>query len=316
MRSLITYIPHDTRIDFVGKRLIALTGSAIAIVGTIVALFVFGLNLGIDFAGGVVIEVRTQAAADIGDMRQTLNRLDLGEVELQGVVGADNTVLIRLQEQAGGEAAQAAALTKVREALGPEVEYRRVEVVGPKVGRELIEDGIWAVALSILAIAAYVWFRFEWQFGVGGMLALIHDVVTTFGLYALTGMEFNLTSVAALLTIAGYSINDSVVIYDRVRENLRKYRKMPLEDLLNLSTNETLSRTILTGGTTLLAVLALLFFGGDVLKGFAVAMTWGLLVGTFSSIYVGIPVLIYFKVRRNFGAEDQTVDGEDERAPT
>jgi len=291
------FISHGTRIDFVGKRRVALVGSVLAVIGSILAVAFLGLNFGIDFAGGILIEARTDGT--LGELRAKLNALDVGEVELQGVVGDDNTVILRLQQSDDAtEVTQNAVLAKVRAPLGETVEIRRTELVGPKVGRELIESGAWATGLAILAIAAYVWFRFEWQFGLGGMFALLHDVVTTIGLFAVTRMEFNLTSVAALLTIAGYSINDSVVVYDRVRENLRKYKKMPLTDLLNLSTNETLSRTVLTSGTTALVVGALLAFGGDVLQGFAVAMLWGLVVGTYSSIYIGVPVLLYFNVLR------------------
>ncbi|KAF0117284.1 MAG: preprotein translocase subunit SecF [Rhodospirillaceae bacterium] len=304
------FIPHGTRIDFVGTRRVALAGSVLAMVGSILAVVFLGLNFGIDFAGGILVEARTDGAADLGALRSKLNALDVGEVELQGVVGADNAVIIRLQQPKNTtEATQNAVLAKVRAALGGTVDIRRTELVGPKVGGELIKSGAWATGLAILAIAAYVWFRFEWQFGLGGMLALLHDVVTTIGLFAVTRMEFNLTSVAAVLTIAGYSINDSVVVYDRVRENLRKYKKMPLEDLLNLSTNETLSRTILTSGTTALVVVALLAFGGDVLWGFAVAMLWGLVAGTYSSIYIGVPVLLFFNVLRGGEGADSLKGG-------
>lgn len=190
-----------------------------------------------------------------------------------------------------------AALETVKQTLGTDVDYRRVEIVGPKVGAELVQDGAMAVALSVLAIAAYVWFRFEWQFGIGALAATFHDVIATLGFFAVTQLEFNLTSVAAILTVAGYSINDTVVIYDRVRENLRKYKVMTRFDLLNLSANETLARTILTGVTTLLALTALGVFGGGVLYGFSMAVMFGVLIGTYSSIYVGIPMLILFNLR-------------------
>jgi preprotein translocase subunit SecF len=195
-------------------------------------------------------------------------------------------------------------LGKVKEALGAGYDYRRVEIVGPKVGEELKQDGALAVGLAVLAIAAYVWFRFEWQFGVGALIATFHDVIATFGLFSVTGMEFNLTSVAAILTIAGYSINDTVVIYDRVRENLRKYKAMPIYDLLNLAVNETLARTFLTVATVFITVMALLVFGGEVLHGFSVAMLWGLIVGTYSSVFVALPVLIYFNLRNRADEEE------------
>ncbi|MBF0130330.1 MAG: protein translocase subunit SecF [Alphaproteobacteria bacterium] len=319
MFRLTSLIPTDTKIDFVGKRRVALSASVLAIVASILSVMFLGLNFGIDFAGGVLIEIRTQAPPDLAGMRSKLNGLGLGDVELQGAGGGENAVMIRLSKQVGDETAQNAALTKVKESLGPEVEYRRIELVGPKVGAELVEDGILAVTLAILAIGAYVWFQFEWQFAIGGMLALVHDAATTVGLFSLLGLEFNLTTVAAVLTIAGYSINDSVVVFDRVRENLRKYKKMPMDELLNLSTNETLSRTILTGGTTLLAVLSIYLFGGDVLKGFGFAMIWGILVGTYSSIYVGMPILIYFNLRSTSGGIDADKtgeeDGEEDKTP-
>ncbi|MBY0431931.1 MAG: protein translocase subunit SecF, partial [Rhodospirillales bacterium] len=247
-------------------------------------------------------------------LRHTLNGLGLGEVALQAAGTVGTEVLIRVQRQEGDETNQLAALAKVKQALGQGYEYRRTELVGPKVGDELVRDGVLAVALSILAIAAYVWFRFEWQFGVGALIATFHDVISTFGVFSWTQMEFNLTTVAAILTIAGYSINDTVVEYDRVRENMRKYKSMSLYDLLNLSVNETLSRTILTGGTVLLTVIALYFLGGEVLEGFGFAMIWGVLIGTYSSIYVAMPVLIYFKLRPDSGtgeaAEGHPTAGE------
>ena len=207
-------------------------------------------------------------------------------------------MLIRIERQAGEEREQLKAVEVVKEALGPGVDYRRVEFVGPKVGAELIEAGITAVLLALAAMLIYIWFRFEWQFGVGAVVALMHDVILTIGVFSLLGLEFNLSTVAAVLTIAGYSINDTVVIYDRVRENLRKYKTLPLDDLLNLSVNDTLSRTILTSVTTLLALLCLFFFGGQVIKGFSFAMIWGVIVGTYSSIWVAVPLLVYMKLKR------------------
>lgn len=292
--------------DFVRYRLAALGLTAALTLATFGFIAVKGFNFGIDFAGGILIEVHTtEAGADLGKMRSTLDELRLGEVSLQefGTIGHD--VMIRVQRQPGDERAQMAALAKVKEALGAGYDYRRVEIVGPKVGEELKRDGVLAVALAVLAIAAYVWFRFEWQFGVGALAATFHDVILTFGLFSATGMEFNLTTVAAVLTIAGYSINDTVVIYDRIRENLRKYKTMPVKDVLNLSVNETLARTILTVATVFLTVVSLLVFGGDVLHGFSVAMLWGLIVGTFSSIYVAIPVLIYFNLRTGKEQEEK-----------
>jgi preprotein translocase subunit SecF len=290
-------IPAGTKIPFMAMHKVNFAISVLMIVASIILVGVKGLNYGIDFRGGILLDVRTKGPADLPAMRAALNSLQLGEVGLQEF-GAPDTVLIRLQRQEGGEAAQQAAIAKVREALGPTVDYRRVEVVGPQVSEELLRHGLYALVAALLAIMVYVWFRFEWQFGVAAILAELHDILSTVGLFSLLGLEFNLTTVAALLTLAGYSINDTVVVFDRVRENLRKYKSMPLRQLLDLSVNQTLSRTIMTSATTLLAVLALFFFGGEVLRGFSIAMIWGVVVGTYSSIFVAAALLLYMNVRR------------------
>lgn len=296
----IKFLPEKLNLDFVGKRFIALACSIFLLGGSAVLVATKGLEFGIDFAGGIQMEVRSDKTVDIGALRTQLNNLGVGEIGLQGIGDTGREVMIRIPAFQD-ETTQNAALKAVRDSLGPSFEDRRTEVVGPKVGEELIRDGVMATLLAMAAIAAYIWLRFEWHFGVGGLLALVHDVILTVGFYSLTGLEFSLTSVAAVLTVAGYSINDTVVIYDRVRENLRKFKKMPIIDLLNLSVNETMSRTILTGGTTIVSVIAIALFGGEVLRGFALAMIWGVVVGTFSSIYIALPVLIYFKLR-NFDA--------------
>ncbi len=257
------------------------------------------------------MEIRTQGPADISRLRSTLNGLSLGEVQLQEF-GQPTDVLIRIERQAGGEKGQQTAINKAKAALGDEVNYRRTEFVGPKVGGELIEAGVTAVLLAMAAMLVYIWFRFEWQFGVGAVAALLHDVALTIGVFALLGLEFNLSTVAAILTIAGYSINDTVVVYDRVRENLRKFKQMSLNDLLNLSINGTLSRTLLTSVTTLIALGALYFFGGEVIKGFSFAMIWGVIVGTYSSIFIAVPLLVYMNLRRT----GLIVGEETEDAPT
>ena len=294
---LIGLIPTGTKIDFMRWRRIAGMASAALVTLSVVLFLGVGLNYGIDFRGGILVEIRTEGPADIGQLRSELSNLNLGEVELQEF-GEPTDVLIRIERQAGAEREQLKAVEVVKEALGPGVDYRRVEFVGPKVGAELIEAGITAVLLALAAMLVYIWFRFEWQFGVGAVIALMHDVILTIGVFSVLGLEFNLSTVAAVLTIAGYSINDTVVIYDRVRENLRKYKTLPLEDLLNLSVNDTLSRTILTSVTTLLALLCLFFFGGQVIKGFSFAMIWGVIVGTYSSIWVAVPLLVYMKLKR------------------
>ena len=297
MLKPIRFVPRGARLPIIRSRLIAFAISSLLIVGSLIAVGTIGLNFGIDFKGGIVMEVRTSGPADIAQMRSDLGGLNLGEVSLQQF-GGENEVLIRIQRQEGDEAAQIKATDTVRKALGDTVEYRRTEFVGPTVGQELIEAGALAVGLALLSILLYVWFRFEWQFGVSAIVALAHDIISTLGLFALIQHEFNLSTVAAVLTIAGYSINDTVVIYDRVRENLRKYKKMALADLFELSVNETLSRTTLTSGTTLLALVAIYLFGGAVLADFALAMIWGVVVGTYSSIFVAVPLLLYTGLRR------------------
>lgn len=289
-------VPPNTRIDFMRLHKAAFAFSLLLVVGSLVLVAVRGLNFGIDFAGGILMEVRTEGPADLAAMRRTLGGLGLGEVALQEF-GAPEDVLIRIQRQEGDEAAQLQAVRQVREALGESVDYRRTEFVGPKVGAELIQDGIWAFCLAMLGIMAYIWFRYEWQFGLNACLALLHDCITTIGLIALLQIEFNLTTLAAVLTLAGYSVNDTVVIYDRIRYELRRYKKMPLRALLNLAINQTLPRTVMTSGLTLLSVLALYFFGGEVIRGFSIALIWGLLIGTYSTVYVAAPMLLYMKLR-------------------
>lgn len=302
-------IPADTSIDFIGKRLIAFAFSAALVAASLGLFFAQGLNLGIDFLGGILIEVKTEGPADVGSMRSTLGQLGLGDVSLQEFGEAD-VVLIRVQRQEGGDAAQQEAVRAVKDALGDTVvEYRRTETVGPTVGEELKEAAVWAVLAAIAAILVYIWFRFEWQFGIAAIVALLHDVISTVGLFSLLQLEFNLATVAAILTIAGYSINDTVVVFDRVRENLRKYKKLALPDLLNLSINGTLSRTVMTSLTTLLALAALYFLGGEVIRGFSVALIWGVVVGTYSSIALAVPVLLYLKVYRGTGEKDTGASG-------
>tara|TARA_Y100001960_G_scaffold331275_1_gene427767 strand:- start:665 stop:1621 length:957 start_codon:yes stop_codon:yes gene_type:complete len=290
-------IPASLNISLVSKRAVFFFFSAILITSSIALFLTRGLNYGIDFKGGILIEVRTDKAANIGFMRQQLSALDLGEVALQEF-GAPTDVLIRVQRQEGGEKAQQVAVDKIKTLLGDTVDYRRTEFVGPKVSAELFWDGVLAVSLAIFAILIYIWFRFEWQFGVGAVIALTHDVISTIGMFALMGFEFNLSTVAAILTIAGYSINDTVVVYDRVRENLRKFKKMPLDELLNNSINQTLSRTVMTSVTTLLALLALFFLGGAVIRDFSFAMIWGVIIGTYSSICLAVPLLLYLHLKR------------------
>ena len=314
-RPLIV-IKRIPNIDFMGLHKLGFALSAFLTVASIVLFLTAGLNYGIDFAGGVLVEARTEGPADLGAMRAKLNGLGFGEVSLQGF-GSPNDVQIRLPRQPGDDKAQNKVVEAVRQALGPSVDFRRVDLVGPKVGGELVKAGVKATVLALIAIAAYVWFRFEWPFGVGAMLSTIHDSVTTIGLFALLQLEFDLTTLAAILTIAGYSINDTVVIYDRVRETMRKHKTMDFRTLINKSLNETLSRTILTVGTTALAVLALLFFGGQVLRGFSIAMLWGIIIGTYSSLFIAAPLLFYIRPGRGGGDArgDEAEEGKSASPP-
>ena len=315
MQPILRYMPHEFRWDVVGTRFFWYIFTAILIVLSLGSIATRGFNLGIDFAGGVLMEVRAENVVDMGKLRADLNGLGLGEVNPVAFGDTGKDVSIRVPEQPGGDAAQNVALKKVQDSLGSGFDIRRTEVIGPKVGSELIIGGALAVALAVIAIAIYVWFRFEWQFALGTCLALCSDVITTLGVFSIFQMNFDLTTVAAVLTIAGYSVNDSIVVYDRVREMLRKYKKMPLPELLNLSVNRVLPRTLLTVFTVFLTVISLLIFGGETLFGFSIAMLWGLFVGTFSSIRVGMPVLLYLDLRRDdvFGGAPAT--GERKAAP-
>ncbi|MDA1089555.1 MAG: protein translocase subunit SecF [Proteobacteria bacterium] len=291
-------IPANVNIKFIPRRAVFFVFSALLVAASVGLFTIHGLNYGIDFQGGIMIDVRTtDGPADISKMRRKLSGLGLGEVSLQEF-GQPNDVLIRIQRQDGGEAAQQAAVDNVKKALGAGIEYRRTEFVGPKVSDELFWDGLMAVGYAILAIMIYIWFRFEWQFGLGAVVALLHDVLTTIGIFSLLGLEFNLSTVAAILTIAGYSINDTVVVFDRVRENMRKFKKMAFPELLNNSINQTLSRTVITSLTTLLALLSLYLLGGEVIRDFSFAMIWGVIIGTYSSICLAVPLLLYMNIRR------------------
>jgi preprotein translocase subunit SecF len=380
-------IRQRTNFDFLGKRKIALVLSTVVNLAALIGVFVFGLNFGIDFEGGIAIQVRAkQGEIHLDNLRSTLGNLGVGEVSLQEF-GDSRTALIRVQRQEGdarcvahadqvmkrrsgqgwsvkpgpantgdveftapssldaagwrdavsqvgltvlerqlprgttnvgkidmtldqrAEWCQQVAIKLVEDTIKNDYELRGTESVGPKVGEELMHSGIWAVVATLLAIAVYVWFRFEWQFGVGALIALLHDVLSTVGIFVLFHLDFSLTALAALLTIAGYSINDTVVIFDRVRENMRRYKKMNLIELLNFSINETLARTFMTAGTVFVAVLALVLFGGPVLYSFSIAMLWGVIVGTYSSIWIASAALVYLNLR-----PDQVRAGKDDEA--
>jgi preprotein translocase subunit SecF len=290
-------VPDDTKFDFIKFRRISFPLSALLSILAIVLYFSHGLNFGIDFKGGTLLEVQQKGGpADIAKMRSTLNGLGLGEVNLQQF-GGPADVLIRVAQQPGGDAAQQEAVNKVRGALGDSVEYRRVEVVGPRVSGELLSYGVLGVFMAVVCILVYLWFRFEWQFALGASLANAHDIVLTIGFMSVMQIDFDLTSIAALLTILGYSLNDTVVIYDRIREMLRRYKRMPMPQLLNESINATLSRSIITHVTVTLALLALLIFGGTAIHSFTATMMFGVvLVGTYTSIFIASPLLIYLGV--------------------
>ncbi len=294
--ALIPFRFFATRPDFsiVPRRRVAYTLSLASAIAAIVAVIVLGLNFGIDFRGGSLIEARYPTAPAIGELRAKMANLGVGEVTLQEF-GEPTDILVRIQQQDGDREDQTAVIEKVKAALGADAEIRRTEFIGPTVGEELKETGAIAVLLAILGIIAYIWFRFEWQFAIAGVVAIVHDVAITIGLFAVMGWEFNLSTVAALLTIAGYSINDTVVVFDRVRENLRKFKQEPLANLLNRSINETLSRTVMTSLTTVLALAALAIFGGEVIRGFTFALIWGIAIGTYSSIYVSACLLLHMR---------------------
>jgi preprotein translocase SecF subunit len=261
----------------------------------------FGMHVGIDFKGGTVVEMQARAdRANVAQLRETATRLNIGEVEIQEF-GTVRDVILRVGLQEGGDAAQAQVVVKLRAAFEQAYEFRRVEVVGPRVSQELVQNGTIGVIVAVLAIWIYLWFRFEWQYAIGAVIATMHDIVLTIGFFALLQIQFDMTSIAAILTIIGYSLNDTVVVYDRIRELRRKYKKLPLEEMLDLSINSTLTRTVITSVTTFLALLALSIFGGAAIEGFAYSMLFGVIVGTYSSIFIAAPILIYLGLRPGDG---------------
>ncbi len=304
-RDVQTGIFDHANIRFMGIRRYTFTVSAALSILAMVGFATVGANLGVDFAGGSLVEVKAkQGAADPEDIRARLGDLNIGDIEARRLSEA-TTALVRIQAQGGGENAEQSAMTLLRDELSDDYDIRRVEVVGPAVSGELTRAATLGILGSLAVIVVYIWIRFEWQFAIGAMIATLHDIILTLGLFVLTGMEFNLTSVAAILTIVGYSLNDTVVVYDRMRENLKRYRRMPMPILIDASINQTLSRTVLTAATTLLALVALCLFGGDVIRPFAFVMLFGVAIGTFSSIYIAAPVLIAFKLRPDAVDNDQ-----------
>ncbi|WP_018996727.1 protein translocase subunit SecF [Hirschia maritima] len=310
---LLKYLPTEPKFKFMKFRMAAFALSLILIVGSIAMVVTRGLNFGIDFVGGVVVEVETPTKVDIGEIRSALSSLDLAGVEVteikDNLVAEETDTTIALiktkapeatgdEVEAAVQATAAGILTALKSEFG-DIEERRKEAVGPKVSGELMQDGIMALVVALSLMLVYIWFRFQWQFSVGAVLALVHDVILTIGMFAVTQFEFNLSTIAALLTIVGYSMNDTVVVYDRVREELRRYKKMSQIDVIDMSVNRTLSRTLLTSGTTLLALISIFLLGGEVLRGFSFAMIWGVVIGTYSSIFIASAILLHTGMRRS-----------------
>ncbi|MEM8551459.1 MAG: protein translocase subunit SecF [Pseudomonadota bacterium] len=303
-------LPSDTAIPFMRYRVPAVATS-LTLCALSLVLFIFvGMNYGIDFRGGTVVELRFQQPVSVGELRSEIGELGLGDVQIVEF-GQPTDVLIRVEQQPGGEEAQQRAVILLREMFGETAEFRRVEVVGPRVSGELARAGAIAVFAALLAIMGYIWLRFEWHFAIGAVLTTFHDVILTIGLFSATQIEFNLSSIAAVLTIVGYSLNDTVVVYDRVRENLRRYKRKSMPDLLDLSINQMLSRTLMTSVTTLLALGALFVVGGEVIRSFTFAMIWGVVVGTFSSIFIAAPLLLTLKLRPGRMGGDDADEGSD-----
>lgn len=304
-------VPTETKINFFRFSTLAMGFSAVLAVLSVVAFFVFGLNYGIDFKGGSVIRTATPAPVEVSVYRAVLSGLELGDFTVTEVVdpGAEltdtarNAVMIRIEQQSDNPETQNDIILEIKSALSSEIEgvsFLQVDSVGAKVSGELVVAGIQAVVLAVFAVLFYIWLRFEWQFSLGAVAALVHDVVLTIGVFAVMQIEFNLSIIAAILTIVGYSLNDTVVVFDRVRENLRRFKAKPLKEVLNLSLNETLSRTVMTSVTTLLALVALYVLGGDVIRGFTFAMIWGVIVGTYSSVFIASPILLRLGVKRDW----------------
>ena len=315
-KGLLNPVPSDTAIPFMSWRKYAFALSLLLTIGSAVLFLTKDMNYGIDFSGGSSIEVRAKdGSGDAGDIRSRLSQLNVGAIQVQQI-GPVGDYLVRIGGQNLGDNAEQSVVAKVQGELGADYEFRRVESVGPTVSAELARAGTIAVVLALVAMLIYIWFRFEWQFGVGAVVSTLHDVIMVIGLYVALGLEFNLSSIAAVLTVVGYSVNDTVVVYDRVRENLRRYKKMPLDQLLDLSLNQTLSRTFMTSFTTLIALIALYAFGGEVIRSFTLAMIFGIAFGTYSSVFVGSPLLILFKLRPEMFERDEKAVTKPDTGPT
>ena len=297
-------VKTGTDIKFMKIKRLTLLVSSFLFLLSLISIFTKGLNLGIDFTGGSLIEVRFEEKISLNNLRSEMNNLDLGEIQLQ-TIGEGNDVVIRVQDKNNDAITQTKTIEVIKNSLKDKsVDYRRTEFVGPKVGGELVNAGIIAVIFSLIGILFYIWLRFQWNFAIGAIIALIHDVILTLGFFSVLQLEFNLATVAAVLTIAGYSINDTVVIYDRIRETMRKYKQITFDEIINLALNGTLSRTLMTSLTTLLALTALFIFGGVVISSFIIALIWGVFIGTYSSLYVASPLLIFLKTDKRVSKQD------------
>ena len=298
--SSIRWIKKDLKVDFLSVKNIATIMSVLAIISSLFFLFYKNLNFGIDFKGGTLIEIKKDKELSIAEIRNQLSELNIGDIQIQ-TFGSDDIILIRIENSTNLTVnADMSSIELIRSKLGSDVIIQRTEIVGPKVSSELIQKGIIAIIIAVFLMLFYIWVRFEWQFSIGAVTALIHDVMITMGIFSLLQIEFNLSIIAALLTIIGYSMNDTVVVYDRIRENLRKYKQMNIFDLINQSLNETMSRTLLTSVTTLLALFSLYFLGGEVLKGFTLAMIIGVFIGTYSSVFIASQIILYLNVKRDW----------------
>ena len=298
--SSIRWIKKDLKINFLRVKNIATILSILAIISSLFFLVYKNLNFGIDFKGGTLIEIKKNEDLSIAEIRNQLSQLNIGDIQIQ-TFGSDDIILIRIENSTNLTTnADMSSIELIRSSLGNDVIIQRTEIVGPKVSSELIQKGIIAIIIAVLLMLFYIWIRFEWQFSIGAVTALIHDVMITMGIFSFLQIEFNLSIIAALLTIIGYSMNDTVVVYDRIRENLRKYKQMNIFDLINQSLNETMSRTLLTSVTTLLALFSLYFLGGEVLKGFTLAMIIGVFIGTYSSVFIASQIILYLNVKRDW----------------
>ena len=313
--KLLRLAPEKTDIGFMRLRRVSYPFSALLSIVSVATFLIWGMNFGIDFAGGTLFELRAKSGpADTAQLRTLGESLGLGNVEVQGF-GSPEEVTLRFALQPGGDTAQQAAVAKIRGVVEANYDVRRVEVVGPRVSGELVQSGTLGVVVSIFAVLLYLWFRFEWQFAVGAIIATMHDLLLTVGFFSVTHLEFNTTSIAAILTIVGYSLNEAVVVLDRIREMMRKFKRISTADMIDMSINAVLPRTIMTATTVFLALLALVLFGGEVIKSFSLAMMWGVVVGTYSSVFICSPILIYLGVRSEAGSRAEAIKKVPQPAP-